>query len=293
MEEGEQAEACRVFLAALEELNPTAANEGNVYLNRLRKLHPQGFPPLAYHLPESIAADLAQILTASPHLELLIRAGLMKPAGDGKPARPQWGAWAGDVVLFAHHNAAGDVLAFNARRVFYKAGDTVGKYLQQTFSRGAVRVPFGLPTLYRPPWLQWKPARGMGGQVILCEGVLDAVGAFCLGVSALGLCMRPQARNYKDTHGASPRMLDPHLDALSECERVIVLPDNDPDPEQSAEGARLAAGLVAYLKAAGCRAEIMRLAELSEALDLPEPEDCKDLADLATKDTKDTKDKTL
>lgn len=279
----EQAEACKVFLSALEELNPCADVEGNTYLRKLRGLDLQGFPPVAYHLPEDIAEPLAQALRNSPHVELMTRAGLMKPAEDGKPVRPQWGAWAGDVVLLAHHNAAGQTMAFLARRVKHQAGDPVDKYLQQTFSRGAVRLPFGLPMLYRPSWFQWKPARDTAGTIILCEGAIDALGAATLGIAALGLGMRLQARSYKDEHGAAPRMLDAHLDALSDCARVYVLPDNDSEPEKSAEGARLASRLVAYLRAAGCRAELVGLGELCERLELPPAEGCKDLCDLANK----------
>jgi len=272
-----QANACKVFLEALQDIYPAAENEGAHYLRRLRRVLPDGFPSVAWHLPPEAEADLTARLAASPVLDDLLRAGLMKPAEDGKPLRLQWGAWAGSVILLAHHNAQGEVLCFNARRYDHKPGDRLGKYLQQTFSRGANRIPFGLPTLYRPRWLAWEPAPAHAGDCLLVEGNLDALGGACLGLPALGLCGRLQARNYHDDQSATARMLDPHLSALRDRHRVLVMPDNDPKEETARQGVAMASRLVANLRAADVRAELVTLQELAPDA----PADCKDLADLA------------
>jgi hypothetical protein len=269
--------ACKVFLEALTDLYPAAEDEGTHYLRRLRRVLPDGFPALAWHLPPEIDGDLTARLAASPVLEDLLRAGLMKPAEDGKPLRLQWGRWAGSVILIAYHNPAGEILGYIGRRYDHKPGDQVGKYLQQTFSRGAVRVPFGLPTIYRPRWLTWKPTPANAGDCLLVEGTLDALGAARLGWPALGLCGRLQARDYRDDQSAIPRLLDPHLPALRDFRRVLVMPDNDADDETARQGLAMAGRLVANLRAAAVRAEIVTLDELAPNA----PADCKDLADLA------------
>jgi hypothetical protein len=277
MDAGRQAAACKAFLEALEDIYPAAADEGTHYLRRLRQVLPEGLPNLAWHLPPEIEPELTARLVASPVLDDLVQAGLMKPAEDGKPLRPQWGAWAGSVILIAHHNAAGDILCFIARRYDYKAGDRFGKYLQQTYKRGAHRLPFGLPTIYRPRWIHWKPALAHAGDCLIVEGTLDALGAACLGFPALGLSLRLQARNYKDDATAIPRMLDPHLPALRDFQRVLVMPDNDPKEETARAGVAMASRLVANLRAADVRAQLVTLREIAPDA----PAECKDLADLA------------
>lgn len=273
----QQANACKVLLEALTDIYPAAEDEGMHYLRRLRRVLPDGFPSVAWHLPPEIEAELTARLVALPERDNLLRAGLLKPAEDGKPVRLQWGEWAGSVILIAHHNAQGEILCFIARRYDYKPGDALGKYLQQTYKRGAHRLPFGLPTLYRPRWLAWEPAQAHAGDCLIVEGTLDALGAACLGFPALGLSLRLQARNYRDDQTAIPRMMEAHLPALRDRHRVLVMPDNDPKEETARQGVAMASRLVANLRAADVRAELVTLQELAPDA----PADCKDLADLA------------
>jgi hypothetical protein len=277
-----QANACKVFLETLLDLYPAALDEGMHYLRRMRRVLPQGFPEMAWHLPPEIEGDMTARLSASAVVEDLQRAGLMQPPQyEGKirtkPLRLSWGKWAGSVVLIGHQDAQGRTLCFIARRVDYKAGDTLGKYLQQTYERGAIRIPFGLPTIYRPHWLQWQPAQAHAGDCLIVEGTMDALGAACLGFPALGLSLRLRARNWADEATAVPRMLEDHLPTLREFRRVLVMPDNDPKEETRREGVTLASRLVANLRACDVRASLVSLQDLAPDA----PENCKDLADLA------------
>ena len=72
-------------------------------------------------------------------------------------------------------------------------------------------------------------------------------------------------------------MLEPHLSALREMKRIGVMPDNDADREKAAQGIAMAGKLVAMLRAADCRAEIVTI----DKLGIPVPPECKDMADLA------------
>lgn len=273
----EQKRACDLFLSTLLAINPDAAPEGAAYLARRGVLMPD-WPPLAYRLPSIFMSTLLKRLIAHPEADLITRAGLMKPpdAEAGKGAALAWGEWAGDVILLAHLDKDGAELAFIARRTSYAPGDYAGKYLQQTYDRGATRFPFNLPTLYRPRWLPWKPHPDKADKLLIVEGTLDALGAALLGWPALAFSMRPQARHYADRTGACPRMLAPHLPALRDLRRVYVMPDNDPG-EKGATGADMAAHLVGWLRAEGCRADVALMATLYPDA----PADCKDLADLA------------
>ena len=95
--------------------------------------------------------------------------------------------------------------------------------------------------------------------------------------AAVALLTRPQAHGYQDRHGAIVKMLDPHLQALRAARLVRVVPDNDAGAK-GAEGQALAARLVGWLRAAGCRATLSTLPELYPDA----PADCKDLADIAS-----------
>jgi hypothetical protein len=274
----EQAEACRIYLDVLCDIYPGAADEGAAYLGPKpqhggRNVLPDGWPPVALHQPPEIEDDLTKAI--APHADLLIRAGLMKPADDRGPVRLQWGAFYGSLILLAHHDQAGRVAAFSARRYEYKDGDRFPKYLHQTTERGAQRIPFGLPTLYLPSWLAWKPQHA--GEILIVEGPLDALGAACLGFAALGMGGRVQASGARDRHSRTARMLEPHLPALRDMKRICVMPDNDADREKAAQGIALAGKLVAFLRAADCRAEIVTI----DKLGIPIPNGCKDMADLA------------
>ena len=265
-----QLDAAAAFLLELVDVYPEAVAGGDAYLVG-RGVMPDGMPPLAYSMPEKVMPELRRRLAEGPDTEHLLAAGLLKEDG-----RLQWDTWAGDVVLLVHHDQDGIPAALIARRTDYKAGDTCGKYLQQTFSKGAARVPFNLLALYRPPGLQWKPAPARAGELLLVEGPLDALGAACLGWPALALSMRPRARGYTDHEGAAPRMLEPHLAALRDLDKVLVVPDADKG-DKGAEGEALAAALVGWLRAAGCRADVATVPELCPTA----PAECKDLADVA------------
>ena len=76
--------------------------------------------------------------------------------------------------------------------------------------------------------------------------------------------------------GAAALMLTPHLPALRDLPRVLVVPDADPG-EKGQTGEALAARLAAWLTAKGCRADVATLPELCPDA----PPECKDLADVA------------
>ncbi len=267
-----QKDAAGAFLLELLAVYPEAAAKGAEYLAG-RGVLTADLPPMAYRLPVDVMPELCRRLAEGPDVALLTAAGLMKPPEDGKPLRLQWGPWAGDVLLVAHHDRDAVPAAFIARRINHRAGDAVGKYLQQTYSNGANRLPYGLLTLYRPAGIRWKPTRP---ELLVVEGCLDALGAARMGWAALAPGLRLRAADYTDRHGAAVLMLEPHLARLRDFARVLVIPDADAG-DKGAEGLALAAPLVGWLRAAGCRADLLTVPELC-----PEaPPECKDLADVA------------
>lgn len=270
-----QAAAVAGFLEALEAEVTDAAAQGADYLAG-RGVLPAGWPPLAYVMPAAAGPAVLDRLRRAPNLEALVTAGLIQPPEGDKPLRLSWGPWAGDVVLLVHHDRAGLPAALIARRRDHKAGDRLGKYLQQTYARGAARLPFGLPALYRPQGFAWTPAAAHAGDVLVVEGPLDALGAACLGWAALGLSMRPQAGGFDADDAACPRMLEPHLPRLRDAGRVLVVPDADPG-EKGAVGEAQANRLVGWLRWAGvAEAAVAQLADLVAV-----PDGAKDLADVA------------
>jgi hypothetical protein len=278
-----QAEAVAIYMDELMKVYPTADIEGEKYL-QLRGVDSPSYRNYAFHQPKFIGLsgpDLVEtpLLAAltEKHADLMIEAGLVKPSEDGKPMRLQWGAWAGDIVLIVHYDEEARPLSMIARRLEHKEGDELGKYLQQTYRRGAKRIPFGLLSLYRPQWFEWKPAPEHARELLIVEGTLDALGAARLGWPALALNMRPQARGFTDQSGAAIKMLDEHMPALRDCARIGVMPDKDADKAKAETGIMLAGKLAANLRAAGCRAEVLELHQLGMEL----PPNCKDLADLA------------
>jgi len=271
--------AAAVFLTALADLDPDAAPEGEAYL-RGRGCLPHGWPEgVAYRLRADLCGKLAAHLAAMPEAPDLLRAGLLKPAEAGKPPRLPW--W-GDCVLLVCHDAEACPVYLLARRLDWRDGDRLGKYLNQPCPPGGpIRWPFNLPALYHaagrlPAWPVKLPPEH-AGDVLLVEGPLDALGAAALGWPAVALLCRPQAHDYRDRHGAAARMLEAHLPALRDVARVRVVPDADPG-RKGAEGEALAARLVGWLRAAGVgRADVARLPDLCPDA----PEGCKDLADVA------------
>jgi len=274
--------ACAVFLSALSDLDPDAAPEGEAYL-RGRGCLPHGWPEgVAYRLRADLCGKLAAHLAAMPEAPDLLRAGLLK-AEAGKPPRL---AWWGECVLLVCHDAEAYPVYLLARRLDWRDGDRLGKYLNQPCGGGAVRWPFNLPALYHaagrlPAW-PVTAAPEKAGDVLLVEGPLDALRAAALGWPAVALLNRPQAHDYKDRDGAAARMLEAHLPALRDVARVRIVPDADPG-KKGAEGEALAARLVGWLRFAGVRrVDVARLADLCPDA----PEGCKDLADIAQAATK-------
>ena len=276
MAQGDQWAAACAFLGAVVDLVPDAAAQGAAYLAS-RGCLPAGWAGGAWMLTGEDCRRVGDRLARGPDADLLTRAGILKPAQDGKPVRL---AWWDRVALLTCYDPEGCPAYFVGRRLDWKDGDRAGKYINQPTGAGAVRWPFNLPALYHAAGRldAWpvKPAPDKAGDVLLLEGPLDALGAACLGWPAVALLNRPQAHNYADRDGAAARMLDAHLPALRAVRRVRVVPDADPGPK-GAEGEALAARLVGWLRAAGCRAAVATLADLCPHA----PEACKDLADAA------------
>jgi len=258
----EQAEAAAIFLRAVADHCPNTHTEAAAFLD-MRACLATWPEPRAFVLNADQCNALVPVLANGPKVDLLLRAGLLKPPADGKPMRL---AWWDRVLLLACADPTGRPAYFVARRVDWRAGDRAGKYINQPCTAGAVRLPFGLPELYQ----------AAGKEVLLVEGPLDAMAAGVLGRAAVALLTRPQAHGYQDRHGAIVKMLDPHLQALRAARLVRVVPDNDAG-DKGAEGQALAARLVGWLRAAGCHATLSTLPELYPDA----PADCKDLADIA------------
>ena len=272
-----QAAAVQIFLAELLAMNPAAAEGGRAYL-RGRGCLPDGWPDLAFLLRGDDCPRLAALLAAGPDAPAMVQAGILKPAEAGRPPRLVW--W-DRVCLLVCMDRRGRAAYLVGRRMDWKPGTAGGKYLNQSTAAGAVRLPFGLPCAYAqdPALAGLLPAfpRSTAGDLLLVEGPLDALGAVALGWPAVAMLNRPQAAaDYLNRDTAAARMLDPHLPALRDCRRVVVMPDRDEGPKGD-EGKRLALRLVAWLRAAGCRAEAQTLPDL-----FPDaPAECKDLAELA------------
>jgi hypothetical protein len=271
-----QRDAAGVFLEALRDLVPDAAAEGAAYIES-RGCLPIDWLAGAWVLPAEACKPLGAALAAGPDAGLLTRAGLLKPAADGKPARL---AWWDRVCLLGCYDAAGGLAYFVGRRLDWTAGDRFGKYINQGTRGGAVRLPYNLPAMYHAaglaPWWPVKPAPEKAGDVLLVEGPLDALGAACLGWPAVALLTRLQVHDYADRDGAAARALDAHLPALRDVRRVRVVPDADAG-DKGAEGEALAARLVGWLTYNGVYAEVGRLTDLCPDA----PPTCKDLADVA------------
>ena len=278
MDPDAQAAAVAHFLSALCEMHPEARAEGDAYLAG-RGVLPTNYPPgIAYRLPADLCRPLAERLAVEPEAELMVRAGLLKPAADGKPPRLPW--W-DNVVLFTCRDAGAWPVYLVGRRLDWTAGDRYGKYINQiTVDGGAARWPFNLPALYaaarRLAGWAWKPSKEHAGDLLLVEGPTDALGAAVLGWAAVALLTRPRASGPEDRESGAVKMLEPHLPALRVLRRVRVVPDADPGPKGT-EGERLASNLVAWLRAAGCCSDVATLADL-----IPDASTaCKDLADVS------------
>lgn len=271
----EQADAVGLFLRALGEVNPTCLDAAEAYLGG-RGCLPAGWPICAAVLRAEDCAPLVDLL--KPEADLLTRAGLLKAPEDGKALRLPW--WDDVCLLWACWTDYRPAYLVG-RRLNWKKGDRAGKYINQPTRAGAERLPVGLDVMLAAAGDRVArsnfPRLDKSGDLLLVEGTLDALGAACLGWPALAMLNRPQAaKDYEDRDTAAARMLTPHLDALRDCRRVVVVPDADKG-EKGAEGKALGRRLVAWLRAAGCRAELKTLGDLCPDA----PEDCKDLADVA------------
>lgn len=271
-----QLDAALAFVSALVDLVPDAERQGDAYLES-RGCLPDAGGVGCWVLPAEACKPLCAKLAAGPEADLLTRAGLLKPAADGKPPRLPW--W-DRVALLGCYDAAGVLAYFVGRRLDWTTGDRFGKYINQGTAGGAVRWPFNLCALYHAAGRLrcWpvEPDPAKAGDVLLVEGPLDALGAACLGWPAVALLTRLQAHNYADRDGAAARMLEAHLPALRDVRRVRVVPDADPG-QKGSDGEALAARLVGWLTFAGVRADLATLADLCPDA----PEGCKDLADVA------------
>jgi hypothetical protein len=278
MPSDDQADAVALFLSALSSLDAGAFTGGKDYL-RGRGCLPAGWPGGDVFLMRQATVEP---LVARFHsmgatvLDLLKRAGLIKEDGTL--------AWWEDVALFVCRREDTAPVYLVARRLNWKPGNRLPKYLNQSSRGGAVRWPFNLPALYATAGEDRRQdIRGLPrwpalprDSVLIVEGAADALGAAALGWPAIATLSRPQARDHKDRHSSCVRMLEPHLPILRRCHSVLVVPDAD-GGEKEATGITHAANLAAALASRGLRARTATLDELA-------PDDAgkgKDLADLA------------
>ena len=271
-----QLDAAAAFLLAVLKIAPEAEAQGKGYLSS-RGCLPDGATVGAWVLTADDCKAIAAHLASGPDADLLARAGLLKPAEVGKPARL---AWWDRVALLGCYDAAGNLAYFVGRRLDWCDGDRFGKYINQKTADGATRWPFNLPALYhaagRVGFSQVNAAPDKARELVIVEGPLDALGAACLGWPAVALLTRLQAHEYADRHGAAARMMASHLPALRDVNRVRVVPDADAG-EKGAQGEVLAAGLVGWLRYAGVNADVSTLADLCPDA----PAGCKDFADVS------------
>lgn len=228
----------------------------------------------AWYMPGDAAPEIVRAAQEAGTADLLTRAGIIRPPEDGKPARLAW--W--DDCLFLPslervpgvpgQFAPGWGLAYLvARRL---APDARPKYMNQPTSGGARRVPFGLPSL--------RLAAERGAEVHLVEGPITALGGIALGLHCVAMLGRPGFSDYQRGESTSQgEMLAPMLQDLGRARRVLVVPDNDTDPDKARVGQDNAGELVRWLRLQRIKAEVRTL----EALGFGE---YKDLADAAKGD---------
>jgi len=273
-----QVRAVEGFLEALLDMVPTAGEEGDAYLAS-RGCLPPGMSGLAFMLPSQACGPLAARLSKGRLASDMLKAGILKDGQFGKPPRL---AWWGNVCLLPCHTRQGAAAYLIGRRLDWQPGDGFGKYINQPCYTGAARIPYGLPMLAtatgRPADGREWPGAGYGGDFLLVEGALNALGAAALGWPALALLTRLQVHDHLDRHGAAAKALEPLLPALLDCRRVLVVPDSDAGLKGE-EGQALAFKLVAWLRERGCQSSIASVESLgltgSASLEV------KDIADAA------------
>ena len=275
----DQVAACRLFLDTLVQLDPASAAAGDAYVGGMGCL-PQGWKAgAAYRLRADDCRPLARrICLDAKALRMMVDAGLMKQAVDGKPACLVWWDY---TVLLPCLDEQGEPAYLAGKRRWWTPGDRYGQYINQMTRRpsGAVRLPFNLPALYKAAgrldrW-PWSPAPGKEGELLVVEGALDALAAASLGWAAVAVLGRPQARGFTDRTSSDVRMLEPHLPAMRDLSMVRVVPNSHPG-DKGAEGVAMAGRLGGWLRAGGVMADISSLEEL-----VPEAAGCKDLAEYA------------
>lgn len=231
-------EALLAFFLSLVDKDPAALAGGLDYaLSRgVQAKEANGLGGI-YLLSPGLGDRIARHLEESALLEEMLLAGLLTKRG-GKNVLHWWDLVA---LLPCLSPDRGSVLGITARRMDWKPGDRVGKYLHL---RGAA-APYGLPALAK--------AAEAGAPLYLVEGPFDALGAAALGLQAVALLGRPHKEDF--------RKLEPFLELLRDCSRVDVLADSDPG-EKGTEGRILANELAATLARKGIRSRVATLEEL-------------------------------
>ena len=270
-----QSYAACALLADLEVLDANAAKAGVEYLRNRGCLPPGAWNadppfrgvPIAWGLSREAAGNVSRSLAADTRRADIEAAGLLTEKGK----IPWWGP----AVLFACHTPDLRPVSIVARRTDHKPGDKVGKYMNQPTPEGFNRHPWGLPAVYRHPgWLAFS--REKRDELLIVEGIMDALGAAVLGWPAVAVFTRPGAGEIDARHGNAHALLADHLPALREFRTIRVVPDND-EGEKGEVGAAKAAKLVGWLRNADCRAELATVPELCPNA----PDNTNDLADVA------------
>lgn len=277
--EDAQAYAVGAVLEAAEVVNGRAAAIGAEYLASRGCLpagawspeNPRGIPLAWAMLEPGMEDKVTAILKQDPRRDEIDKAGMFNDK-----ARLLW--WAPSIFLPFHTPDARPVY-LTARRTNWKPEDRAGKYINQRTSAGnanATRYPWGLPAIYRHArWFQ--PAPEKAGELLIVEGIADALAATCMGWPALSTHARPRAAaDVEARTGDAQRIFSPHLPALRSFDRVRIMPDADPG-EKGAVGRELAGNLVGWMRARGIHAEIVHLEDVVPAI----PEGAKDLADIS------------
>ena len=269
----EQLDAAAAFMAEVLAVAPEAGRLGSAYLASRGCLPPDVGHDVAWVVSADELTRIAARIAGGPDADLLARAGLFVPSANGRPHRLPW--W-DRVALLGCRDPFGRLVYFVGRRLDWRGWGA--KYVNQATAGGATRYPYGLPALYRAAGRlrDWPstPDPAKAGDVLLVEGVMDALGAACLGWPAVALLARLHARHYADRDGAAARLLEPHLPALRDVRRVVVVPDADGGAKGD-EGDAMAARLAGWLTCAGVRAHVARVTDLFPG------SRCKDLAEVA------------
>ena len=278
----EQSKAVAEWLGVVEEitaeLGRNGGDTGRCYVEQ-RKIR-QPLKGVTLTLTVEAANEVAAVIAEVPEAaQQFADAGLYYTAGAGDIPFKAAGKPRGDVALFVCHAADGLPAYILARRLDWAAGDE-RKYLNQPTAGGRVQLlPFGLPALYllagayKPnanvtpfQWNagDWKPTRP---ELLIVEGVLDALAAAQFGWAALATLTRPSL-------SVGERLLKQHLSTLRRVEAVWIIPDAD-GGEKGEEGEAEADKLSAWLNAHAVKAKTVTLKKLGC------PPEAKDLADWA------------